>query len=87
MVVNHEDTLTCHTWALPGSSVDPGKDISETVWEAFETEAGSLQNEDDKQNFQSLMGELFDDGKVVYRGYVDDPRNTVSILYPSNPIP
>ena len=39
-------------------------------------EAGNLQDERKAAQFRSLVEQLFDGGKVVYRGYVDDPRNT-----------
>ena len=33
-------------------------------------------DEDEAERNRKLVNELFDSGSVVFRGYVDDPRNT-----------
>ncbi len=64
-------------WALPGGMVDPGEAVSATVRREFEEEAGNFESNPETQaQFRALVDALFGDGKVVYRGYVDDPRNT-----------
>jgi len=47
-----------------------------TVRREFKEEAGNLQDESQRETFNRLTDELFASGEVVYRGYVDDPRNT-----------
>lgn len=57
-------------WALPGGMVDSGENVSETLKREFGEEAGVLT--------QEQYEELFDTKHAtdVYKGYVDDPRNT-----------
>ncbi|KAF4521174.1 hypothetical protein B566_EDAN010636 [Ephemera danica] len=63
----------CGEWALPGGMVDPGEMVSKTLQREFLEEAldsvESAQAERVKQFFSA-------GGAEVYRGYVDDPRNT-----------
>jgi len=66
-------------WAIPGGMVDAGETVSVTVRREFEEEAGSIAEPERRQLFRGLVDELFKSGKggeIVYRGYVDDPRNT-----------
>ncbi|HEX9153428.1 MAG TPA: NUDIX domain-containing protein [Candidatus Saccharimonadales bacterium] len=49
-------------WALPGGMVDPGEHVSKTALRELGEETGV-----------DLRGM---EGRVVYEGYVDDPRNT-----------
>jgi ADP-ribose pyrophosphatase len=63
-------------WALPGGMVDPGENCSVTVKREFTEEAGEISDPARKAEFQRLTDELFASGTVIYRGYVDDPRNT-----------
>ena len=49
-------------WALPGGMVDPGEDVSRTLRREFREEAGADLD----------LGAATE----IYRGYVDDPRNT-----------
>jgi ADP-ribose pyrophosphatase len=63
------------TWAIPGGMVDPGESVSQTVRREFEEEAGNLPAEE-LEAFRHDLNQLFATGKVVYKGYVDDPRNT-----------
>jgi len=57
----------CGEWALPGGMVDAGEDVSETLTREFSEEA---------LDGAQLPKELTDNGHELYRGYVDDPRNT-----------
>jgi len=49
-------------WAIPGGMVDRGEEVSRTLARELQEETGVVLD----------MGE----GVFVYRGYVDDPRNT-----------
>jgi len=57
----------CGEWALPGGMVDPGEEISQTLTREFSEEA---------LDGAQLPDELTKKGHELYRGYVDDPRNT-----------
>jgi len=65
-------------WALPGGMVDPGEQVSVTLQREFMEEAlNSLEStpaqlEKDKK----MVAAFFSSGYEVYKGYVDDPRNT-----------
>ena len=63
-------------WAIPGGMVDDGEIVSATVKREFKEEAGALPDEATRAQFEALVDDLFATGQVVYRGYVDDPRNT-----------
>ena len=63
-------------WAIPGGMVDAGENVSLTVKREFTEEAGHIQNHEEKLAFDTMIEELFKNGREVYRGYVDDPRNT-----------
>ncbi|CAG9805937.1 unnamed protein product [Chironomus riparius] len=56
--------------ALPGGMVDPGEQVSVTLKREFIEEAlnGKIQ--------ESELDDFFNKGDEVYKGYVDDPRNT-----------
>jgi len=49
-------------WAIPGGMVDKGEEVSRTLARELQEETGVVLD----------MGE----GRFVYQGYVDDPRNT-----------
>uniref|UniRef100_A0A8C6JT45 ADP-ribose pyrophosphatase, mitochondrial n=3 Tax=Melopsittacus undulatus TaxID=13146 RepID=A0A8C6JT45_MELUD len=69
----------CGEWAIPGGMVDPGEKISATLKREFEEEAlNSLQKSpEEKAELGKQLHKLFSQEHfVVYRGYVDDPRNT-----------
>ncbi|XP_009930580.2 ADP-ribose pyrophosphatase, mitochondrial isoform X1 [Opisthocomus hoazin] len=66
-------------WAIPGGMVDPGEKISATLKREFEEEAlNSLQkSSEEKAELEKQLQKLFSQEHfVVYKGYVDDPRNT-----------
>ncbi|GMS84387.1 hypothetical protein PENTCL1PPCAC_6562, partial [Pristionchus entomophagus] len=55
-------------WAIPGGMVDPGEEVSATLKREFGEEALGGKSAD--------MDKVWKNGKRVYAGYVDDPRNT-----------
>ena len=58
--------------------VDPGENVSVTLRREFMEEAldsGALGSRDQDRIGRQLKA-FFDDGKEIYKGYVDDPRNT-----------
>lgn len=57
-------------WAIPGGMVDAGEEVSQTLKREFAEEA--MHGVVDKESLE----ELWSCGKELYRGYVDDPRNT-----------
>eukprot|EP00057_Strongylocentrotus_purpuratus_P010202 XP_011664676.1 PREDICTED: transient receptor potential cation channel subfamily M member 2 isoform X5 [Strongylocentrotus purpuratus] len=65
-------------WAIPGGMVEPGHLVSETLKREFGEEALGALNKTDEE--AARIGEhvekLFSNGVEVYKGYVDDPRNT-----------
>ena len=73
-------------WAIPGGMVDPGEIATSTLRREFREEATALtQDAHDPsaaaaamRRFDTLLETLFnaENGRIVYRGYVDDPRNT-----------
>ncbi|VDD80216.1 unnamed protein product [Mesocestoides corti] len=65
-------------WAIPGGMVDPGEKVSATLIREFSEEAmGSLDaGEGNVEQIRSEVNKAFQEGREVYRGYVDDPRNT-----------
>ena len=69
-------------WALPGGMVDDGEAVSTTVRREFEEEAGAISDPAQRQKFSTRVAKLFETGKQIYRGYIDDPRNTVAPSIP-----
>ena len=65
-------------WAIPGGMVDPGEKVSVTVKREFMEEAldSTGANKDNVEELKKMLGDFFDSGDEVYKGYVDDPRNT-----------
>lgn len=49
-------------WAIPGGMVEDGDTVTKTLEKELEEETG--------------MKLMFDNVKILYKGYVDDPRNT-----------
>lgn len=65
-------------WAIPGGMVDANEQVSQTLKREFGEEAlNSLDwSEDKRKSIEEAIAKLFSKGKVIYSGYVDDPRNT-----------
>lgn len=65
-------------WALPGGMVDPGEQVTVTLQREFleealnslESSAGQLASD------KKMVSDFFSSGYELYKGYVDDPRNT-----------
>ncbi|XP_034396034.1 ADP-ribose pyrophosphatase, mitochondrial isoform X2 [Cyclopterus lumpus] len=69
----------CGEWAIPGGMVDPGEQVSLTLQREFSEEAlNSLTvPAPERAKISERIGKLFKSaGFQVYKGYVDDPRNT-----------
>ncbi|CAG9773949.1 unnamed protein product [Ceutorhynchus assimilis] len=68
----------CGQWALPGGMVDPGEQVSETLKREFMEEAlNSLEATPDQRRLdEQMIKSFFSKGTEIYKGYVDDPRNT-----------
>ena len=56
--------------------VDPGELVSVTVRREFMEEALDSEHLEDKAAVEEKLKAFFDAGKEIYKGYVDDPRNT-----------
>ncbi|XP_044253649.1 ADP-ribose pyrophosphatase, mitochondrial [Tribolium madens] len=65
----------CGQWAIPGGMVDPGESVSETLKREFLEEAFNSLENSDKANEEMISG-FFSKGEEIFKGYVDDPRNT-----------
>lgn len=65
-------------WALPGGMVDCEELVSNTLKREFMEEAMNLleKSEGEAVKIKLEIEEVFKKGVEVYRGYVDDPRNT-----------
>jgi ADP-ribose pyrophosphatase len=66
-------------WAIPGGMVEAGNTVSLTLKKEFGEEAmGSIEATAEKRaEIQASVQNLFaSGGNLIYRGYVDDPRNT-----------
>ncbi|XP_073244598.1 transient receptor potential cation channel subfamily M member-like 2 isoform X3 [Porites lutea] len=65
-------------WALPGGMVEVDDTVSKTLRKEFCEEAlcseGATREE--RQLITENLEQLFSNGIAVYKGYVDDPRNT-----------
>ncbi|XP_075993162.1 ADP-ribose pyrophosphatase, mitochondrial [Genypterus blacodes] len=69
----------CGEWAIPGGMVDAGEQVSLTLQREFSEEAlNSLETApSDRAKVHERITTLFNSaGFQVYKGYVDDPRNT-----------
>ena len=83
VVIQRRDT---GEWALPGGMVDFGEKAPATVKREFKEESCNAfaahltpeQRTQEERKVDALLDDLFQgaESKVVYRGYVDDPRNT-----------
>lgn len=68
----------CRQCVLILGMVDPGEHVSETLRREFMEEAldsGALGSKD-KFRIEDKLKDFFSTGKEIYKGYVDDPRNT-----------
>ncbi len=65
-------------WAIPGGMVEAGDTVSLTLRKEFGEEAlNSLEaSPEERTKMEEMLHKLFAKGTEVYRGYVDDPRNT-----------
>ncbi|KAM4632273.1 ADP-ribose pyrophosphatase, mitochondrial [Discoglossus pictus] len=68
----------CGQWAIPGGMVDPGELVTATLKREFCEEAlNSLEKTGEENEAQKKIQSLFSqEHLLIYRGYVDDPRNT-----------
>lgn len=68
----------CGEWAIPGGMVDPGESVSVTLKREFSEESMNSESMDEKtkEKVDQQLSEWFKDGLDIYKGYVDDPRNT-----------
>ncbi|XP_050093802.1 ADP-ribose pyrophosphatase, mitochondrial [Anopheles aquasalis] len=62
----------CGEWAIPGGMVDPGEKVSATLRREFLEE--TMDN--DAGDEAGAVEQFFAEGTEIYKGYVDDPRNT-----------
>ncbi|XP_076301128.1 ADP-ribose pyrophosphatase, mitochondrial [Lasioglossum baleicum] len=65
-------------WAIPGGMVDPGETVSITLKREFMEEAlNSIEKDEISRNeLEKSLKDFFEKGEEIYKGYVDDPRNT-----------
>jgi len=65
-------------WAIPGGMVDPGEKVATALKREFMEEAMDSTQATSEENDQNsaLVDKFFQDGTEIYKGYVDDPRNT-----------
>ncbi|MEE6516241.1 hypothetical protein FKM82_025525 [Ascaphus truei] len=69
----------CGQWAIPGGMVDPGELVTATLRREFCEEAlNSLEKtgEENKETEDKIQSLFSQEHLQIYRGYVDDPRNT-----------
>ncbi|XP_068099930.1 ADP-ribose pyrophosphatase, mitochondrial isoform X2 [Hyperolius riggenbachi] len=67
----------CGQWAIPGGMVDPGELVTATLRREFCEEALNSLEKTEAADTRSRIQSLFSQEYLpVYRGYVDDPRNT-----------
>ncbi|XP_076650855.1 ADP-ribose pyrophosphatase, mitochondrial [Halictus rubicundus] len=65
-------------WAIPGGMVDPGETVSTTLKREFMEEALNFIEKDEisRNELERSLKDFFEKGEEIYKGYVDDPRNT-----------
>ena len=62
-------------WALPGGLVDAGEPPNLSMLRETREGAGAFSGAE-RDRMDRLVKLLFENGTTLYRGYVDDPRNT-----------
>lgn len=76
VAIQRSDT---NDWAIPGGMCDAGETVSKTLKREFLEEATDSMNPQVAKKNQEVarkFDNFFKKGKEVYKGYVDDPRNT-----------
>ena len=65
-------------WAIPGGMVNPNETVTLTLKREFGEEALATleRSPEDRLAIKTRLDALFSNPDVIYRGYVDDPRNT-----------
>eukprot|EP00041_Stephanoeca_diplocostata_P027858 m.776020 g.776020 ORF g.776020 m.776020 type:complete len:345 (-) comp23261_c0_seq6:2762-3796(-) len=65
-------------WAIPGGMVDAGENVSYTLKREFGEEAmdSMAMSQPERKKLMQELDKVFKDGIPVYKGYVDDIRNT-----------
>ncbi|XP_017480381.1 PREDICTED: ADP-ribose pyrophosphatase, mitochondrial-like [Rhagoletis zephyria] len=67
-------------WAIPGGMVDAGEQVSATLKREFCEESLNMleMSPDQRKALQQQLKSFFNEenGKPIYSGYVEDPRNT-----------
>lgn len=67
-------------WAIPGGMVDPGEQVSDTLKREFCEESLNFleKSVEERKQIQKGLETILDksNGTIIYRGVVDDPRNT-----------
>ncbi|XP_048583807.1 transient receptor potential cation channel subfamily M member 7 isoform X3 [Nematostella vectensis] len=65
-------------WAIPGGMMEVGDTISKTLKKEFFEEAlcSLEESEEEREKMEAKLHTFFSQGIEVYKGYVDDPRNT-----------
>uniref|UniRef100_A0AC35UBK7 Nudix hydrolase domain-containing protein n=1 Tax=Rhabditophanes sp. KR3021 TaxID=114890 RepID=A0AC35UBK7_9BILA len=66
VAIKRQDTKE---WAIPGGMVDAGENVSQTLKREFSEEAMDGMD-------PNILHEIWAHPKILYKGYVDDPRNT-----------
>ncbi|XP_014237368.1 putative nudix hydrolase 6 [Trichogramma pretiosum] len=65
-------------WAIPGGMVDPGEKVTVTLRREFMEEAMNTleKSVEELKIVEKTIETFFSNGEEIYKGYVDDPRNT-----------
>jgi len=76
--IKRKDPNNDSEWAIPGGMVDNGETVTATLKREFGEEAlnSTEKTEEEKKVLEEQVSQLFRHGVEIYKGYVDDPRNT-----------